>query len=513
MQFMSMELSSSSSSCFLFLLFIVPFLYFLKVAATTSLAASTKRPRLAPGPTPLPIVGNLFELGDKPHRSLARLAKAHGPVMSLKLGRITTTVVSSPDAAKEALQKKGRALSGRWVPDADRVLGHDRVAVVWLPPSQQWNNLRAVMRTYSFAARVLDASQGLRRQKVRELISHVRGRTGRAVDVGGAVFDTALNLISATAFSSNLVSLDHSDHSRGGFKEVISGIMEEVGKPNLVDFFPLLSTIDPHGRRRKVTKYFKQLFGMIDDMIDDRLKLMKQQKNDTSSVSSDGCDLLDELLRSQLDRPILRSLLADYFIAGSDTSSVTVGWAMAELLRSPSLMAMARAELASVVGPTREVVESDIPNLSFLRAVVKETFRLHPTSPLLLPHRAEADVELGPYAVPKHSQVVVNVWAIGRDESVWEDAEAFKPERFLGSEVDFRGQHFELIPFGAGRRMCPGMPLADRMVHLTLASLIHSFEWRLPGGMKPGDVDLTEKFGVTLALAVPLLAIPLPVKE
>ncbi|KAJ6809306.1 putative geraniol 8-hydroxylase [Iris pallida] len=498
---MPMELSSSSC----FLLFIIPFLYFLKVAASSK----SKRPRLAPGPAPLPIVGNLFELGDNPHRSLARLAKAHGPVMSLKLGRITATVVSSPDAAKEALQKKGRALSGRWVPDANRVLGHDRASVVWMSPSPQWSNLRAVMRTHSFAARVLDAGQGLRRQKVRELVSHVRGRTGRAVDVGGAVFDTALNLISATAFSSDLVSLDHSGSSRrGGFKEVISGIMEEVGKPNLADFFPLLVPIDPHGRRRKVAKCFIRLFGMIDEIIDRRLKLTKEGEQEQKSH-----DLLDELLHLQLDRPTLRSLLADYFIAGSDTSSVTVGWAMAELLRSPGTMATARAELASVVGPTREVAESDIPELPFLRAVVKETFRLHPTGPLLLPHTAEADAELGPYAVPKHSQVVVNVWAIGRDESVWEDAEAFKPERFLGSEMDFRGRHFELIPFGTGRRMCPGMPLADRMVHLTLASLIHSFEWKLPGGMKPADVDLTEKFGVSLALAVPLLAIPLPVKD
>ncbi|KAJ6809300.1 putative geraniol 8-hydroxylase [Iris pallida] len=307
---MPMELSSSSSSCFLFLflLFIIPFLYFLKVAASSK----SKRPRLAPGPAPLPIVGNLFELGDKPHRSLARLAKAHGPVMSLKLGRITTTVVSSPDAAKEALQKKGRALSGRWVPDADRVLGHDRVAVVWLPPSQQWNNLRAVMRTYSFAARVLDASQGLRRQKVRELISHVRGRTGRAVDVGGVVFDTVLNLISATAFSSDLVSLDyHSDHSAS--RRLSRGSWRRSA--NLADFFPLLVPIDPHGRRRKVTKCFVRLFGMIDEIADRRLKLIKEQQQQQEQEQEQeqeqkSHDFLDELLHLQLDRPTLRSLLA-----------------------------------------------------------------------------------------------------------------------------------------------------------------------------------------------------------
>ncbi|KAJ6847747.1 putative geraniol 8-hydroxylase [Iris pallida] len=158
--------------------------------------------------------------------------------------------------------------------------------------------------------------------------------------------------------------------------------MEEVGKPNLVDFFPLLAPIDPHGRRRKVAKCFVRLFGMIDEIIDRRLKLMKEGEQEQEQKSY---DLLDELLHLQLDRPTLRSLLADYFIAGSDTSSVTVGWAMAELLRNPSLMATARTELANTVGPTREVMESDIPSLSFLRAVVKETFRLHPTTPLLLP--------------------------------------------------------------------------------------------------------------------------------
>lgn len=186
---------------------------------------------------------------------------------------------------------------------------------------------------------------------------------------------------------------------------------------------------------------------------------------------------------------------------------------MAELLRHPSIMAKARAELAEVVGRGKEVQESDINRLPFLQAVVKEIFRLHPPAPLLLPHKAENDVELSGYTVPKHSKVLVNVWAISRDAGLWEDPEMFMPERFLDSEIDFRGRYFELIPFGSGRRMCPGLLLAHRMVHLMLASLINSFEWRLPDGMRPEELDMSEKFGVNLALAIPLQAIPVPVED
>lgn len=200
--------------------------------------------------------------------------------------------------------------------------------------------------------------------------------------------------------------------------------------------------------------------------------------------------------------------MQDNFVPGSDTSSVTVEWAMAELLRNPRMMAKVREELTTVIGHGRQMEESDISRLPYLRAVVKETLRIHPTVPLLLPHKAEKSVEVGGYIVPKNCRILINAWAISHDENAWVDPESFLPDRFLTREVDFGGQHFELIPFGSGRRVCPGLPLAYRMVHLMLGSLIHSFEWKLPEEMKPSDVDLREKFGISVAMAVPLLAIP-----
>ncbi|PKU65653.1 Geraniol 8-hydroxylase [Dendrobium catenatum] len=198
-----------------------------------------------------------------------------------------------------------------------------------------------------------------------------------------------------------------------------------------------------------------------------------------------------------------------------ETSSTTLEWAMAELLRRPELMKRAREEIITVVGFEREIEESDISKLPLLQAILKETLRLHPPVPLLLPHKAEVSTEINGYLVPKNTQVLVNVWAIGRDEQVWEKPDCFMPERFMeaGSSIDFRGQHFELIPFGSGRRICPGLPLGVRMVQLMLASLIQSFEWSLPDGMKPQDLNLNEQFGITLNLASPLKALAIPVRK
>jgi cytochrome P450 len=184
---------------------------------------------------------------------------------------------------------------------------------------------------------------------------------------------------------------------------------------------------------------------------------------------------------------------------------------MVELLRNPSSMAKAHEELAQVIGSRRSIEESDIDELLYLQAVVKETFRLHPPAPLLLPRQAQANVKIAGYMVPKGARVLVNVWAMGRDEGIWPEPDKFMPERFLGRAVDYKGGDFELLPFGAGRRVCPGMPLATRMVHLVLATLLNRFEWRLPVEVERAGIDMTEKFGVTLTKAVPLCAIATPI--
>lgn len=195
-------------------------------------------------------------------------------------------------------------------------------------------------------------------------------------------------------------------------------------------------------------------------------------------------------------------------MAGTDTTSSTTEWAMAELLHNPEILKKAKAELEQIIGKGQLIQESDISRLPYLRATVKETMRIHPSVPFLIPRKVETDVEVYGYTVPMGAQVLVNAWAIGRDPSIWKNPTTFMPERFLESEVDVRGQDFELIPFGAGRRICLGLPLAMRMIPVVLGSLINSFDWKLEGGIAPGELDMEEKFGITLQKAQPLRAIP-----
>jgi cytochrome P450 len=184
---------------------------------------------------------------------------------------------------------------------------------------------------------------------------------------------------------------------------------------------------------------------------------------------------------------------------------------MAELLHNPEALSRAKLELQQVIGKGKLVKESDIPQLPYLQAIVKETLRLHPPVPLLLPRKAGADVEIYGYIIPKDAQVLVNAWAIGRDKSSWDNAESFMPERFLGKEIDVKGRNFELLPFGGGRRTCPGLLLALRMLHLMLGSLIQAFDWELEDGVKPEDLNMEDKFGITMQRAHPLRAVPIPV--
>ncbi|XP_042510830.1 geraniol 8-hydroxylase-like [Macadamia integrifolia] len=467
---------------------------------------------LPPGPVPVPIVGSLFKLGDKPNESLAELANTYGPLMTIKLGGVTSIVASSAAIAKEVLQTHDQTLAGRTVVDAVRALNHHQASLVWLSASPRWRNLRKLCNHEIFTTQRLDASEPLRRLKVRQLLAHVResAKVGRAVDIGQAAFATSLNLLSNTVFSVDMAR--PGSETAQEIKAMVWGLMEEAGKPNLSDYFSVLRPLDLQGVRRRFRFYLTRLHKLFDDMIDQRLN----SRVSLSSQKTRNEDLLDVLLvhfqenTSEFGRSDMKSLLADIFGAGTDTTSTTLEWAMAELLHNPDSMAKVQLELRENLIEGKPVEEADVSKLPYLQAVVKETLRLHPPVPLLIPHRAETDVEICGFSVPKNAQVVINAWAISRDPSIWKNPTSFVPERFLGSSgIDVRGRDFELIPFGAGRRICPGLLLALRMVHLMLASLLQSFNWKLEGGMCAKEMDMADKFGITLQKAQPLRAIPL----
>ncbi|CAO2835315.1 unnamed protein product [Amaranthus hypochondriacus] len=494
------------------LLILISFLWVLfhvfKFISSMSKLENNNRLKLPPGPKPVPILGNLPHLGDKPHRYMANLVKTYGPLIHLKFGSITTIVVSSSEVAKEMFQKHDLILANRQVSAAVRANEHEKYSIAWLPVCPKWRMLRKISAMQIFSMQRLDASQALRQEKVSNLVEYVGEccKTGEAIDIGGIGFTTSLNLLSNTFFSFDLASYNSSD--AGEFKEVVWRIMEEIGKPNLADCFPMLRFLSVLFVNRKLMVYGNKLNEVFEDIIQKRLK--------NFDARSDG-DVLDTLLRimkekdSELCLDDIKHLLMDFFTAGTDTTSSTLEWAMTELLHNPEKMAKVQSELEQVLGKNNRVVrESDIPNLPYVQAIVKETLRLHPTTVFLLPRKASNDVELHGYVVPKNAQIFVNVWAISRDPNHWVNPDSFSPERFLEREIDWKGQDFEYLPFGGGRRICPGDTLAFRMLNLMLGNLLHGFNWKIGDGLRPQDLDMNDKFGITIQKAISLRAIPMP---
>ncbi|KAL2327106.1 hypothetical protein Fmac_020533 [Flemingia macrophylla] len=465
---------------------------------------------LPPGPTPLPIIGNLLELGNRPHHSLARLSDIHGPIMTLKLGQVTTVVISSADMAREVLQTHDLLLSNRTVPDALSVLNHDQYSLSFMRVSPRWRDLRKICNNQLFANKTLDASQGLRRKKLQELLNDMKkaSEVGEAVDIGRAAFKTTINLLSNTFFSADFV---HSAEEAGEYKEIVVSILKEVGAPNVSDFFPALRFLDLQGIRRRSIVSVKKVITIFRRFVAERMELRK----DTGSNNND--DVLDALLnisqengKIEMDKDEIEHLLLNIFVAGTDTTTYTLEWAMAELIHNPKMMSKVQKELEQAVGRGKPVEETDVANLPYLQAVIKETFRVHPPVPLLLPRKAETDVEIGGYTIPKDAQVLVNAWVIGRDPSKWKNPTTFVPERFLEleTEIDVKGHHFELIPFGSGRRICPGLPLASRMLPLMLGSLVNCFDWKLEEGLKLDELDKEDEYGITLEKSQPVRIVP-----
>lgn len=504
-----MDLLQSSTLSYLVIIFTFSILLLIKFLIPTNKTNQKNHSKLPPGPSPLPIIGNLLKLGNKPHHSLANLSNIHGPIMTLKLGQVTTIVISSADIAKEILQTHDTLLSNRTVPDALSVLNHDQYSLSFMRVSPRWRDLRKICNNQLFANKTLDSSQALRRRKLQDLLDDIKkcSEIEEAVDIGRVAFMTTINLLSNTFFSADFV---HSAEEAGEYKEIVVSILKEVGAPNLSDFFPMLKVFDLQGIRRRSVVSVKKVLSIFRRFVGERLKM----REGTGSIGND--DVLDALLnislddgKIEMDKDEIEHLLLNIFVAGTDTTTYTLEWAMAELMHNPEIMSKVQKELEQVVGKGIPIQETDIAKLPYMQAVIKETFRLHPPVPLLLPRKAEIDVEIGEYIIPKDAQVLVNAWVIGRDPNKWDNANVFVPERFLDSEIDVKGHHFELIPFGSGRRICPGLPLAIRMLPMMLGSLINCFDWKLEDGLNIDDLNKEDEYGITLEKSQPVRIVPI----
>ncbi|CAN4126442.1 unnamed protein product [Withania somnifera] len=257
-------------------------------------------------------------------------------------------------------------------------------------------------------------------------------------------------------------------------------------------------------------KNLKDLRAVCEEIIQEHVKRISDENRDASE------DLVDVLLRVQkrddLQVPIkddnLKALILDMFVAGTDTSAATLEWTMTELARHPSVLKRAQDEVRKIAGNRGKVEEFDLQHLHYMKAVIKETMRLHPPVPLLVPRESMDKCIINDYEVPAKTRILINTYAIGRDPESWKNPLEYNPERFLEKDIDFRGQDFKFLPFGGGRRGCPGYALGLATIELTLARLLYHFDWKLPLGVAPQDVDLSEIFGLATRKRVALKLVP-----
>ncbi|KAL5225186.1 hypothetical protein ABZP36_011825 [Zizania latifolia] len=490
---------------------VVPFIYLDRVARRRAGGG-----RLPPSPWGLPVIGHLHHLvGALPHRAMRDLAQRHGPLVLLRFGELPVVVASSADAAREVMKTHDIDFVTRPMSRMTRLIfpvGTE--GIIFAPYGEEWRELRKICTVELLSARRVHSFRSVREEEVARLLHAVASATpAEAVNLS--------KLLSAYAADSSVSAIMGSRFKdRDTFLMMLERGLKLFAKHSLPDLFPssrlamLLSRM-PHRmkqHRREVTAFMDGI--------------LKEHQDNRAAGDDDGDkeDLLDVLLRIQkegdlqfpLSTDSIKSVVGDMFTGGSETAATTLQWIMAELMANPKVMHKAQDEIRQALGGHHKVTEDDLSNLKYIHLVIKEAFRLHPPVPLLLPRECRRPCQVHGFEIPKGAQVLVNVWAITRDPNYWDKAEEFIPERFEHSSVDFKGTNFEYTPFGAGRRMCPGMGFGLANVELALASLLYHFDWELPAGMVARVLEMTEKMVVTARrlhdlLLVPVLRVPLPV--
>ncbi|GAA0168432.1 oxygenase [Lithospermum erythrorhizon] len=474
--------------------------------------------KLPPGPPGWPVFGHMFNLGTLPYATMARLKDKYGPVLWLRLGSVNTMVILNASAAEELFKNHDASFCDRKTVQVLRSHNFHKSSLALSAYTPYWRMLRRLCTMEIFATRKINMTVGIRRKCIDDLVSWIEKKSAntntnikekKGVHIAHLMFLTSFNIFGNLMMSRDVVDPDSEVGS-----ELFTALVKSThwaACPNISDLFEFLKPFDLQGLQRNMNRDLGHLLEIVSKFVKERMK----EREDPCREKTD--DFLDVLLDfegkggeepKKLSEHNIFIFILEMFLAGAETTSTTTEWALSELLRNPKELTKVKMEVQSVVGPNRKLEESDIENLPFLQAIVKETLRLHPVVPFLLPRSATKDTNFMGYDIPKNTQVLINAWAIGRDPETWDDPSSFKPERFLDSNIDYRGQHFELIPFGAGRRMCVGLPLAHRTLHLMLGSLLHEFDWELEDSLQGHKLDMTEQLGITVRKLEPLKAVP-----
>ncbi|KAF8402138.1 hypothetical protein HHK36_013090 [Tetracentron sinense] len=496
------------------------FLYYY-LSRVRTISDKSKGSRAPEPPGAWPFIGHLHQLrsGDTVARTLGSLADKYGPAFTLRFGMHQGLVVSSWEIIKECFTTNDRAFASRPSSTQGKYLGYDHAQFGFAPYGPYWRQMRKISTLELLSNRRLEKLKLVRTTEVDTCFKELYSLCAKSNKASSSSIKVLMNewfehltvnviimMIAGKRYFGNLDA--GNEWEAGQFRRAMKKFMHLSGAFVVSDVIPHLGWIDLQGNVSSMKRTAEELDSFMTSWLEEHIRNPKRDFSE-SEGEPDFIDTMlsilseDTLLSNHNRDTIIKATALNLIIAGSDSTSLTLTWALSLILNNCDVLKRAQEELDVHVGKDRFVEESDIKNLVYLQAIVKETLRLYPPGPLSVPREAIEDCHVGGYHVPKGTRLFVNLWKLHRDPRVWSDPCEFQPERFLTSHahVDSRGQHFEYIPFSSGRRCCPGITLGLQVLHLTLARLLHEFNPMTPSHT---PVDMTEGLGFTLPKATPL---------
>ncbi|KEH25406.1 xanthotoxin 5-hydroxylase CYP82C4 [Medicago truncatula] len=464
----------------------------------------------------LPLIGHLHLLGKQIPlaRIFASFSDKYGPVFQIRLGAYPALIISNKEAIKECFTTNDKILASRPKSSHGIHLGYNYAGFSFAPSGPYFSKLKKITMVELLSSRRLESLRHVYESEIhtwiKDLSFYVKGNNNVKVVISEWLkrlsFNTITKMIGGKRYFENLNVEDVEAH--GNIVNLIREFMLIAGDFVPKDLIPIIGWFGFEGQVLKSMKRVgKDLETLVGSWIEEHIVNNSNEKHDFIDVMLSVIE--DDRVYGHNRDTIIKANITDLMLAGSDSTSTTLTWIVALLLNNRNVLKRAQEEIDHHIGKGRRVESSDIKNLVYLQAILKETLRLYPAAPLLAPHEATEDCNIQGYYVPKGTRVFFNVWKLHRDPSIWSEPEKFLPERFINEngEIDHESHHFEYLPFGLGRRACPGSLFATQNSLITLACLLHGFDLEVP---MDEVVDMREGLGITLPKLTPLQVVLTP---